>query len=253
MEKPSKPDKPELRERLYRRRYLVPNAVTFGNLFCGFLTIVYATSGRYEKAVAATVIAVLLDGLDGRVARRLNATSKFGVESDSFADLVSFGVAPAILMYNWAFRVMADEFGVLVCFIYVICAASRLARFNISESSLNSFEGMPTPAAAAMLVSVVYYLPLPDSLMMVAVCSALLVCLAYMMVSKIEFFSVKSMKVGSLHVFARLSIGILIALIWFKPKLGFLVLSSFYLLSGPLSLVRKKKKTSKIQTIPKAS
>ena len=98
MEELSKNQKPELRERLYRRRYIVPNAVTFGNLFCGFLTIIYATSGRYEKAVAAIAIAFLLDGLDGRVARQLNATSKFGVEFDSFADLVSFGVAPAILM-----------------------------------------------------------------------------------------------------------------------------------------------------------
>ena len=213
-------DKPELKERLYRRRYIVPNAVTFGNLFCGFLTIIYATSGRYEKAVVAIAIAFLLDGLDGRVARKLNATSKFGVEFDSFADLVSFGVAPAILMYNWAFRLPADEFGVFICFIFVICAASRLARFNITESNMDAFEGMPTPAAAGMLTSVVFFLPeIEQSMGLVAVSTVMLLSLSYLMISKIEFFSVKTMKVGSLHILARLSIGILIALIWLKTPI----------------------------------
>src|SRR4051812_49244437 len=106
----------DFKHRLYRRRYLLPNAVTVGNMFCGFLAMVYANAGHFEKAFAAVFFAILLDGLDGRVARRFNATSKFGVEFDSFSDLVSFGIAPAIMMYCWCFRAHADEFGVVVCF-----------------------------------------------------------------------------------------------------------------------------------------
>ncbi|MCB0337672.1 MAG: CDP-alcohol phosphatidyltransferase family protein, partial [Bdellovibrionales bacterium] len=101
----SKITKLELKDRLYKRRFLAPNLVTVGSLFCGLLTIIYASSGRFEKAVIAVVIAMVLDGMDGRVARRLNATSRFGVEFDSLVDLVSFGVAPAIVMYHWCFQV----------------------------------------------------------------------------------------------------------------------------------------------------
>lgn len=232
----------------------MPNAVTFGNLFCGFLTIIYASSDRYEKAVAAIAIAFLLDGLDGRVARKLNATSKFGVEFDSFADLVSFGVAPAILIYNWGFRVVADEFGVFVCFIFVLCAASRLARFNITESSLDAFEGMPTPASAGMLTSVVYFMPhVEQNLALAAAATILLFSLSYLMVSRIEFFSVKTLKVGSLNILARLSIGILIALIWLKPQIGFFTLFMFYALSGPFGLLRRKRKNNKEKIVKEAA
>ena len=143
----------ELKQRIYRRRYLVPNAVTLANLFCGFLAIIYASSFRFEKAVIAIVLAILLDGLDGRVARRLNATSKFGLEFDSFSDLVSFGVAPAMLIYHWAFQQQADEWGVFVTFVYAICAASRLARFNIAPENLKGFTGLPTPGAAAVVAA----------------------------------------------------------------------------------------------------
>ena len=107
-----------IKEIAYRRRYLVPNLVTLGNMFCGYLAIMYATSHRLSESVLTLTIAILLDGLDGRVARKLNATSPFGMEFDSFSDLVSFGVAPAILVYHWAFSSTADEFGVFITFIF---------------------------------------------------------------------------------------------------------------------------------------
>jgi CDP-diacylglycerol--serine O-phosphatidyltransferase len=188
----------EIRDRLYRRRYLVPNAVTLANLFCGFLTIIYATSGRFEKAAIAIALAILLDGLDGRVARSLNATSRFGVEFDSFSDLVSFGVAPAILMYHWSFQLLADEFGVAVCFIYVLCAASRLARFNISAENLSTFEGLPTPGAAGFVAALVNFFPAPpQSLVLSGFGTFVMLSLGLLMVSQIEFLSIKQLKVCS--------------------------------------------------------
>ena len=179
----------ELKERLYRQRYILPNAVTIGNMFCGFLTIIYASSGRFSKAAIAIFIAILLDGLDGRVARRFNATSRFGLEFDSFSDLVSFGVAPAILMYHWCFQIKADEFGVFIGFVYIICAASRLARFNISEENLSSFQGLPSPAAAAMIGSIVFSFPIVEpGAVIISAGSILMLFIAYLMVSNIEFF-----------------------------------------------------------------
>lgn len=225
----------ELKEKLYKQRFLAPNLVTVGSLFCGLLTVIYASSGRFEKAVIAVVIAMVLDGMDGRVARRLNATSRFGVEFDSLADLVSFGVAPAIVMYHWCFQIHADEFGVFVCFIYLMCAASRLARFNISSDSLHNFQGLPTPAAAGMLVALVYLYPaVTADRSLIALVTALMVLISYLMVSRIEFISIKVLKVNDLRTF--LALGALVAITWYKPWIGFLVIMTVYCLSGPAKL-----------------
>jgi CDP-diacylglycerol--serine O-phosphatidyltransferase len=183
-------------------------------MFCGFIAIMYASSGRLEKAVFAILIAILLDGLDGRVARRLNATSKFGVEFDSFSDVVSFGLAPAVMMYHWAFQRSADEFGVAVTFIYALCAASRLARFNIASENLKSFTGMPTPGAAAFIAAIVFTAPYQhDSYGMVVLATIALVVAAYLMVSTIEFLSVKQLKLSGIKLKGRIFIGLIIALV----------------------------------------
>jgi len=229
-----------IKERLYRRRFVVPNAVTLSNMFCGFLACIYASQGSYEKAAIAIGFAILLDGLDGRVARKLNATSKFGVEFDSFSDLTSFGIAPAIVMYHWCLRPVADEFGVFVCFIYALCAASRLARFNISVEDSKGFTGLPTPGAAAFVAALVNFSPVPESSLAFAVFgSVVMASLAFLMVSKIDFFSIKMLRVSSLGLFARVSIGAMIGLIWYNSAIGFVALSGAYILSGPLGLVRK--------------
>jgi CDP-diacylglycerol--serine O-phosphatidyltransferase len=229
----------ELKELLYRRRYAVPNAVTVGNMFCGFIAIMYASSGRLEKAVIAILIAILLDGLDGRVARRLNATSKFGVEFDSFSDVISFGLAPAVMMYHWAFQPIADEVGVAVTFLYALCAASRLARFNISSENLKSFSGLPTPGAAAFVVSIVYTSPQQhSSYTVVAIAIVALLATAYLMVSTIEFMSIKQVKLSGIKLKGRILIGLLIALVWKSPSLGLLALSGFYAASGPFLRIR---------------
>lgn len=229
-----KMNRQELRELLYRRRYVVPNAVTVGNMFCGFLAIMYASADRFDKAVVAVLIAILLDGLDGRVARRLNATSKFGIEFDSFSDVVSFGLAPAVMMYHWAFRSVADEFGVLVTFFYALCAASRLARFNISAENLKSFSGLPTPGAAVFVVAVINAAPYQQGSYVAALVGAVtMITIGYLMVSTIEFFSIKQFKLAGVKFRARILLGLLIALMWYHPKLGLLVLAAAYAGSGP--------------------
>jgi len=229
----------EIKELIYRRRYAIPNAVTVGNMYCGFLAIMYGSSGRFHNAVIAVLIAVLLDGLDGRVARRLNATSKFGIEFDSFSDLVSFGLAPAVLVYHWAFQPIADELGVAVTFFYALCAASRLARFNISVENLKSFTGLPTPGAAVFVVAVVLTYPYPvTSYISLGVGLIVMIATGYLMVSTIEFFSIKQFKLSGVKLRARLLIGLLIALTGYKPQIGLLLLSAAYVLSGPYMSVR---------------
>ena len=229
----------ELKDILYRRRYAIPNAVTVGNMFCGFLAIMYASSGRFEKAVVAVLVAILLDGLDGRVARRLNATSKFGIEFDSFSDVVSFGLAPAIMMYHWAFQRCADEFGVAITFFYALCAASRLARFNISAENLKNFTGLPTPGAAVFVVAVINTAPQPQNSIFMAVVGAIvMLSIGYLMVSTIEFFSIKQFKLSGFRLRGRLFLGCLIALTWYDPTLGLLALAALYVGSGPFMRVK---------------
>ncbi len=230
----------EIKARLYRRRYLVPNAVTVANMFCGFLAIIYASAGKFEMGAWAIFIAIILDGLDGRVARKLNATSKFGVEYDSFSDLVSFGVAPAMLLYHWAFKPLADEIGVLVCFFYAVCAASRLARFNIMQENLKSFLGLPSPGAAGMAIAVIIFAPRVEQSIYVAFgAGALLILLGYLMVSRVEFLSIKTLKFSSMRMLSRAFLALLLGLIWYKYQVGLLVLAALYTLSGPYAALTK--------------
>lgn len=238
----------ELKERLYQRRYVVPNAVTVGNLFCGFLAIIYSSTDRFEKAVIAIIVAILLDGLDGRVARRLNATSKFGVEFDSFSDLVSFGVAPALLVYYWGFQLLADEFGVFLAFVYALCAACRLARFNISEENLAGFEGLASPAAAGFVASIVFLMPNSEpSIMRIVLGSLVLITAAYLMVCRVPYMSIKKLRFDSLSVPSVVGIGALIALIWYKPAIGFVTLATAYAASGPAQrILRRRRKQKRI-------
>ncbi|NDC37172.1 MAG: CDP-diacylglycerol--serine O-phosphatidyltransferase [Proteobacteria bacterium] len=222
----------ELKERFHRRRFLVPNAVTLCNMFCGFLAIIYASAHHFEKAVYAIAIAIVLDGLDGRVARRLKATSKFGVEFDSFSDLVSFGLAPALLVYHWSFQPHADELGVPISFVYALCAASRLARFNIQAENLKGFTGLPTPGAAGFVAAYVNCIPTASiSIYRTIFDACLMVGLAALMVSKIEFLSIKKVRISGAGLF--LLLGVCIAMLWYYNQVGFLCLAGGYVLSGP--------------------
>ena len=144
-----------------RRRgiYLLPNLFTTGALFAGFYAIVQGMNNNFEFAAVAIFIAMVLDGLDGRVARMTHTQSEFGAEYDSLSDMVSFGVAPSLLMYEWAFRDMG-KWGWFAAFIYCVCAALRLARFNTNIDVVDKkfFQGLPSPAAAALVAGFVWVL-----------------------------------------------------------------------------------------------
>ncbi len=150
-------DPPALPRPRPRGVYLLPNAFTTGNLFAGFFAIVQAMNGRFEVAAVAIFIAMALDGLDGRVARMTNTQSAFGEQYDSMSDMVSFGAAPALVVYEWSLRGMG-KLGWLAAFIYVAGAAVRLARFNTNIGIVDKrfFQGLPSPAAAALVTGLVW-------------------------------------------------------------------------------------------------
>jgi CDP-diacylglycerol--serine O-phosphatidyltransferase len=151
-------DAPTNQFRLRRRGiYLLPNLFTTAALFAGFYAIIQAINANFEYAAIAILIAMVLDGLDGRVARMTDTQSEFGAEYDSMSDMVSFGVAPALIMYEWALRDM-DQWGWIAAFIYCACAALRLARFNTNIDVIDKrfFQGLPSPAAAALVAGLIW-------------------------------------------------------------------------------------------------
>lgn len=154
----TEPAEPRVHGRLTRRGiYLLPNLFTSGALFAGFYAIVQAMNGRFEHAAAAIFIAMVLDGLDGRVARLTRTQSAFGAEYDSLSDMVSFGVAPALVIYSFALKGMG-KLGWIAAFIYCVGAALRLARFNtmLEVQDKRWFQGLPSPAAASLVAGLVW-------------------------------------------------------------------------------------------------
>jgi len=147
---------PELRR---RGIYVLPNLLTTAALFAGFYATVQAMNGRFEHSAVAIFIAMVLDGLDGRVARMTNTQSAFGAEYDSLSDMVSFGVAPALVVYEWALKGLG-KLGWIAAFVYCVGAALRLARFNtnVGVTDKRYFQGLPSPAAAALIAGLVWVL-----------------------------------------------------------------------------------------------
>jgi len=157
---PIRPEKMPMNPNLRRRGiYLLPNLLTTAALFAGFYAIVQAMNGRFEHSAIAIFIAMVLDGLDGRVARMTNTQSAFGAEYDSLSDMVSFGVAPALVVYEWSLKGLG-KLGWIAAFIYCVGAALRLARFNINLGATDKryFQGLPSPAAAALIAGLVWVL-----------------------------------------------------------------------------------------------
>lgn len=139
---------------LVNKNAIFPNFVTLLGLFSGFYSIIATLNGNYVMAAYATLIAFVFDGLDGKIARMLNASSEFGIQLDSLADLISFGVAPALLVYKWALEPYG-RLGWMAAFLFVACAALRLARFNVQAKRISNkfFVGLPSPAAAGVVVT----------------------------------------------------------------------------------------------------
>jgi CDP-diacylglycerol--serine O-phosphatidyltransferase len=235
-----------LRGRFQEKVFLIPSLITVLGLFSGFLALISSMKGNFDYAAKCIAIAIILDGLDGRVARRLNATSDFGKELDSLSDVIAFGVAPAVMVYLWAFNSMADEFGVLVSFLYVACGAARLARFNIdtSNEAKKHFVGLPIPGAAAALATIVYWQQSPiGNSFGIVILMLYTLSLGALMGSTIPFYSIKKLKLssGSLSI-NLLVISLLVALTWYHSRLVFLLGFNGYVISGPLMYLMAKGK-----------
>jgi CDP-diacylglycerol--serine O-phosphatidyltransferase len=168
----------------------MPTLFTVGNLFCGFSSIVQGSLDHLEVAALLVVLAGILDGLDGRIARLTGSTSAFGLQFDSLADIVSFGIAPAFLAFQWALH-LTGRAGWSIAFLFVVCAAMRLARFNIQAPSgdRRHFVGLPSPMAGGMVASLVYTFPAPHSSWVAAFLSILIFAVALSMISRLRYRS----------------------------------------------------------------
>ena len=192
-------------EKRRRSIYLLPNAFTTANLFAGFYAVVQAMNGRFEVAAIAIFLALVFDGMDGRVARLTNTQSAFGEQYDSMADLTSFGIAPALVMYVWALQSLG-RWGWLAAFIFVAGAALRLARFNTNIAVVDKrfFQGLPSPAAAALIAGFVW-LAVDNKLRVsepLAWCAfALTVYAGIAMVTNAPFYSGKALRWAKVYPF----------------------------------------------------
>jgi len=225
--------------------YLLPNLFTTGGLFAGFYAIIAATQGRFDDACIAVFVAGILDGLDGRVARLTNTQSEFGVQYDSLADLVSFGLAPALVMYHWALQEMRldgpipGKIGWVAAFVYAACAALRLARFNSQVGQVDKrwFIGLASPAAAGLVASFVWTCDdlgfTGEQLRYLAL--AVTVTAGLLMVSRMRYFSFKGGgprhdRVPFLAIVVVLAVLVGIAI---DPPRVLLAIGALYALSGP--------------------
>ena len=230
--------RPAVPRRFRRGAAILPSLFTIGNLFLGFWAIVRTLHGQYAEAAPLIFWAILLDVLDGRIARMTGTTSEFGAELDSLADVVSFGVAPALLAYSWGFATL-PRVGWLVAFLFVVCGALRLARFNVQKSSVDGryFVGLPIPAAAAPVAALVNVSPAPvDEKTHAVVWLSLLIVLAFLMVSTFRYTSFKKVDLKSRRSYVNV-VGIALLLIVFNmhPEWCLLALATLFWLSGPLT------------------
>lgn len=222
--------------------YLLPNLLTTGALFSGFYAIVAAINGQFVPAVTAVFVAGLFDGLDGRVARMTNTQSEFGVQYDSLSDLISFGLAPALVVYMWALAGLREygnftgKLGWLIAFTYTACAALRLARFNtqVGHTDKRFFTGLASPAAAGCLMSFVWAMEnfslIGGSVRWFAL--VLTLALGLLMVSRIPYFSFKVWP-DKVPFFWILVVVLAIVPVAAHPPSVLLVISLVYVASGP--------------------
>ncbi|MBJ6723481.1 CDP-diacylglycerol--serine O-phosphatidyltransferase [Geomesophilobacter sediminis] len=221
--------------------YILPNLFTAGSLFAGFYCMVSTLNGDYRTAALWILASSIFDGLDGKVARLTKTASKFGVEFDSLADVVSFGAAPGLLMYAWALKPFG-RVGWLAGFLFLVCAALRLARFNVQVDTVESkrFVGLPTPAAASMASATVllfYHMGWPASYAKPAVL-ALIYFLALLMVSNVRYYSFKDPSLIKRQPFAFLVFAVfLLIVIAAEPVLMLFTIFIGYIFSGPIGFI----------------
>jgi CDP-diacylglycerol--serine O-phosphatidyltransferase len=235
--------------------YLLPQLFTTANLFFGFFTIVQAQAGHFDRAALGIVLAGLCDALDGRVARLAKATSRFGVEYDSLADAVSFGLAPALLAFHAGHLEDFRRTGFAVAFLFVACAALRLARFNVQPSRYaGRFEGLPSPAAAGMVASTQWFVSfLREQEIAVQVPEAFVAAgvamLGLLMVSAIPYRSFKELDLR--HGYRGIVIMVLVLFVIIQePFVALFAIGALYVASGPVEWVWRQASGKRLEKLP---
>ncbi len=259
MEQPNEQSSEQPVKKRRRGIYLLPNLITTAALFAGFYGIVAATQGKFEQASVAIFIAMILDALDGRVARMTNTQSEFGAEYDSLADMGSFGLAPALVMFEWSLSSLVDvsftlgKLGWLAAFLYVASAALRLARFNTKASNTDKryFQGLPSPAAAAVVVGFVWAcfdngIDGADAAMFAL---PIIVFSGLMMVSNVSYYSFKDVDFHNKVPFMAMLIVVLVFVFTaIDPPIMLFGCFMAYALSGPVvSVVRRFKRRGRTE------
>jgi CDP-diacylglycerol--serine O-phosphatidyltransferase len=244
--------------------YLLPNLFTTGALFAGFYAIVAASAGQYVDACIAVFVAGLLDGLDGRIARLTGTQSEFGVQYDSLSDLVSFGMAPALVMYHWSLSSLKflgpawGKVGWTAAFLYAACAALRLARFNTQVGVIDKrwFIGLASPAAAAVMMATIWVVTdhgYGGADVRFLALGVTVLC-ALLMVSRVRYTSFKSLPLLERVPFVTvlLALGVFVALAVDPPHV-LLAISGLYLLSGPVAWALGRLRRGRQRTPPPAA
>jgi CDP-diacylglycerol--serine O-phosphatidyltransferase len=234
--------------------YLLPNLFTVGALFAGFYAIVAATKGHFDLAAIAIFVAMVLDGLDGRIARLTHSQSEFGAQMDSLSDMVCFGVTPALVMYSWSLFALG-KLGWLAAFMYTVCTALRLARFNSQAESTNKrySQGLTTTAAAGFIASIIWvatelnYSGPSLSILIFVV----MIVVALLKVSTIRYRSFKDFDVrGKVPFIGVILLVLIFVLISYRPPFTFLLIFTAYVVSGPIETIwnlrRKKRERAKV-------
>ncbi|OGP12621.1 MAG: CDP-diacylglycerol--serine O-phosphatidyltransferase [Deltaproteobacteria bacterium RIFCSPLOWO2_02_FULL_50_16] len=221
--------------------YILPNLFTIASLFFGFYSILKSLNGSFRAAIIFILISGLFDLLDGRIARLTKSESDFGLELDSLVDLISFGVAPAILIYRASLSYFG-RFGWLAAFLFIACGALRLARYNVQVSNVEKryFQGLPIPAAAGMVVTFVlfYRYFLGDQIVHPPISFALVVLLSLLMVSPIRYHSLKISGLKARNSFYVLvALLVVIVVIAIKPEVTMFIFGSIYVLEGILEWI----------------
>jgi CDP-diacylglycerol--serine O-phosphatidyltransferase len=225
---------PPRRRRLGRSVFLLPSLFTVGNIFCGYYAILSTMRGNYDPAAYAIAVAIILDSLDGLIARLTNSTSGFGLQLDSLADVISFGIAPSVLALCWGLQAADQRLAWIAAFTFLICGAMRLARFNVQAGNLKHFVGLPIPAGGGSIAALVHFFgkpvsnPIGANLMVAAVFA-----LALLMISTIRYFSLKHLTLSRKSHLTILVLALLVALIFFLSRPTLLAIAITYVLSGP--------------------
>lgn len=221
-------------ERFRRSVYVLPSLFTAMNMFCGFYAMVSSINGKFVPAACALIIAGVFDNLDGKIARVTHSTSKFGVEFDSLADLVSFGVAPGLMIYLWALAPLG-RLGWLAAFLFVVCGALRLARFNTQVETVSSdyFMGLPIPAGAGMNAVTVLFCHKLGLVANPLVILVMLYMLSFLMVSTLRYPSFKNAGIIRNKNFNAL-VGAILVLIFIaaQPSIALFMVGITYVASG---------------------